>query len=355
MLFIWSPEFEEEANDEELQDDGGENGQELRGESDGDSYDENILNDPWKHQNNSKEESKEGEENLDTGMVHNDEGEHAEDDLGRKLAEMVRNYSTGPDDVDRLRRMATDCSVDAFRKIVMGIFGSIPGDAYDIVITSDRRGMSRLMQSSMSTGYTLRNAEFRMVMNESMNPDVGKRKGCEGEGMFDLFSSEPDYMLSVPRRGKVDTRALEGIVRWWDSEKEVKREMDGIDYVRKLEAENELLRERLAAVQTHDANNNKLLDFMRTLSPEKISSIQAILSSDSLAAFKVIITSVLGDMNSKKVQMTYSTSRDYLAQLQFWCLLVGYSIRNFEKRLEMTKIFETTQEFAEPSLRDLDL
>lgn len=354
-VFIWSSNFEEDAHDDEASEDMGET-HELKGESESDSYDENFLGDAWRRTRTGAGDVGGGGAGPVFGVSASDEG-GVEEDMQGRLYKAVRRYSNGPDDVDRLRGLTTDCAADAFRRIVMGILGTIPGDAYEIVITSDRGGVSRLMQSSLSTGYALRNAEFRMALNESMESGKRKRRGLDrglDVDVHDLFASEPDYLRSVPRRGKVDTSAVEGNVRWWDTEREVKQEMNGMDYIAKLEAENELLRERLAATQIHDANSNKLMDFMRTLSPDKISTLQANLSPDAIGAFKQVVKSILGELSPGKVQVTYSTSRDYLAQLTFWCLLVGYSIRNFEKRFEMTKIFDSTQDFVEPSLRDFD-
>lgn len=281
---------------------------------------------------------------------------------GNDLFMAVKEYSSGPDDVDRLREFTSDSAADAFRRIVVGILGSIPADTYEIVITSDRSGLSRLMRSSLSTGYAMRNAEFRMLLNESMasSSTVGAGQSStfpdNGEGnsasVHDLFTAEPDYVRNVASKGTVDASTLDGTVRWWDRERQVKLEMSGSDYVSKLEAENELLRERLAAAQLHDATNNKLMHFMRTLNPEKIASLQANLSNDALDSFKRTIKSVLGNLSSDKVQMTYSTGRDYLAQVTFWCLLVGYCVRNVEKRMEMNRAFQESNGFSGSSLRD---
>lgn len=352
-MFLWSSGFDDDHHDDETNEDTGE-AHELKGDSD--SYDENILGDTWRTRTGTGDVGGGGTGNS-VGVSGGDDAGYAKDICAR-LYRAVRQYSNGPNDMDRLRGLTTDCAADAFRRIVMGILGTIPGDAYEIVITSDRGGLSRLMQSSLSTGYALRNAEVRMQLNESMDHKTKSgRKGQDTEGdagMHDLFVSEPDYLRSVPRRGKVDASSLDGTVRWWDSEREVKQEMGGSDYIARLEAENELLRERLAATQTHDSNSNRLMNFMRTLNPHKIASLQADLSADAIGAFKHVVQHLLGDLSPKKVQMTYSTSRDYLAQLTFWCLLVGYSIRNFEKRIEMTKIYDSTEAFAEPTLRDLD-
>lgn len=346
-VFLWSSSFDDESSSDDSDDaDANGSSEPLPGEPD--SYDDTVLGDAWRRPRGSGS----------NGPFAPDDEPDPTDENRNGLYATLRKHTTGPDDVDRLRALATESASDAFRRIVMGILGSIPGDTYEVVITSDRRGVSRLMQSSLSTGYALRNAEFRMVLNESMaakSAKMGRRKQeRDGAAVGDLFAADPEYMRDVPRRGKVDLNSIEGNVRWWDNEREAKQEMKGKDYMRKLEAENELLRERLAATQIHDQNNNKLMDFMRTLNPEKIAALQANLSQDAIDAFKEIVKGVLGELSPSKVQMTYSTSRDYLAQLTFWCLLAGYCIRNFEKRLEMTKVFEATEAFAEPSLRDFD-
>lgn len=276
---------------------------------------------------------------------------------GNKIYAALRSYSSGPDDIDRIRAMTTDDAADAFRRVVTGIFGSIPGDAFEIVINTDRNGVSRLMQSSLATGYALRNAEFRMMLNDRMSPsfsdrssgtsrDTFRQKDFSTSGMPDLFASEPDYMRGVPKRGRADFSSVNGSVKWWDAERGAESEMSASDYVAKLEAENELLRERLDASKLHDANSNKLLDYMRTLSPEKIASLQANLSADALDAFKRTVKSVLGELSPSKVQMTYSTSRDYLGHLAFWCLLIGYHARNLEKRLEMARMLEVAESLS---------
>lgn len=274
-------------------------------------------------------------------------------DVQGALYKAITKHTNGPDDVDGLSTLTSESALDAFRRIVIGILGSIPTDTYEVVISSDRAGVSKLMQSSLSTGYALRNAEFRMILNQTMAA-AHAAKDVENPISHDLFTChpDPDYNTSVSRRGRVDSGAVTGAVRWWDTERETKQQMTAVDYVALLEAENELLRERLAARQLHDANNNKLMDFMRTLNPQKIAALQSSLSLDAGDAFKNVITTVLGELSPTKVQITYSTTRDYLAQLTFWCLLVGYCIRNVEKRLEMTRIFADNEK--QPSLRDVD-
>lgn len=350
-VFIWSHEFDEEPRDESDDTDAVEDNT----ANEEDRYDESVLSDSWRRDGGSHWTAGGAD-----GTPDGEESSRTED--ANRLYEMLRERTKGPDDVDGLRGLATESAVDAFRRIVMGILGTIPADIYEVVVTSDRNGVARLMQSSLSTGYALRNAEFRMTLNETMGATGRTGRGIvpgEGRGgeLPDLFAAttEPDYMRGVPRRGRVDARGLSGKVRWWDVERERAQEMGGEDYVARLEAENELLRERLAATQMHDTNSNKLMEFMRRLSPEKIAGLQKNLSADAVDSFKKVVKNVLGELSPSKVQQTYSTSRDYLAQLTFWCLLVGYCIRNVEKRMEMTKMFDETEAFAESSIGDFEL
>lgn len=311
-----------------------------------DAEDHPIYGKSWAGADSSADEegSVEGEDDAD--------GDEVIEGSGKRLYAALRRYSKGPEDVDGIRGRTSDEAADAFRRVVMGIFGTIPGDSFDIVVNTERHGMSRLMQSSLATGYALRNAEYRMVLSNALSgpassfTPVSSPAGETDSSASDSASAEPDYMRVVPRRGKVDLSRLAGSVDWWDGERDERTEMDVTDYVARLEAENELLRERLSASRAHESNSNKLLDYMRTLSPEKIAGLQAHISAEALDAFKMTVRHVLGEVNPSKVQVSYSTSRDYMGQLAFWCLLVGYHVRNLEKKFEMTRMLDVAEEAA---------
>jgi hypothetical protein len=258
---------------------------------------------------------------------------------------------------------------------VLGIVGALPSEAYEVTITSDRAGLGRLMHSSLCTGYALRNAEFRLALNDALNdalaPGCGKAEtaGVVAAGKGKAPASkrgrpskkppaaatsagpggggEPDYMRKVPARGgprDVDSSQVAGRVQWWDADLERRLEMGGAEYVAKLESENELLRDRLAASAAHGEHaSNRILEFMKSLSRDKITSLQREVSPLSEDAFRRVLTSVLGELNGEKVQTTFSTSRDYLAQITWWCLLSGYTMRNLEKKDEMTVLFANTE------------
>lgn len=263
----------------------------------------------------------------------------------RKLLDALRHLTKGPDDVDGIRARTSEEAADAFRRIVMGIFGTVPGDSFEIIVNTDQSGVSRLMQSALATGYALRNAEWRMTVSDALGTT---QLAADAAAKTDA----PVFLRDVPRRGAVRITEVGGTVHWWDGDREERCEMEAREYVSKLEAENDLLRERLNAAQVHGSNANKLLDYMRTVSPEKIAALQKDMSEDALETFKVLIKNVLGGFTPEKVQISYSTSRDYLGQLSFWCLLVGYHVRNLEKKLEMSRMLELIEPVVAPKCED---
>ena len=332
-MFIWCNDYSDDSEDNDDND----------GDGDYSASEDNIWGEAWRRRSDPLDA-------LHTNPTREYSSRSAFDGLGSALYEAVRKYTNGPDDIERLRALSTDSAVDAFRRIVIGLLGNVPSDTYEVVVSCDRGGIYKLMQSSLSTGYALRNAEFRMTLNETMHGGGGGREECH-----DLFTSDCEREGAGWRRGVVRKSGVHGTVQWWNGD-EGTEEMKVKDYVALLEAENELLRERLAARQMHDANNNRLMDFMRTLKPEKIGELQASLSVEAADAFKMIMTATLGELNGGRVQMTYSTSRDYVGQLTLWCLLVGYCVRNVEKRMEMGRVFanERRRQQQEASVSDVD-
>lgn len=280
----------------------------------------------------------------------------------------LRAHTSGPDDIDRMHGLTSDSATDAFRQVITGIFGTMPTDAYDIVITSDRASVSRLMQSALSTGYAIRNAEIRMLLNETMSSRGTCSSDKEGSSphassppgkapattVFEGFISDGDFIRTLSWRGNVDVSKVKGSVRWCDLEGERGRHLDAKDYIERLEAENELLRERLSASTWNGGESNRLIEFMKTLNADKLATLQTSITLEGANALKETVRNVLGKLDGRYVQTTHAMRRDYLAQVSQWCLFVGYTVRNIEKRLEMTRMFEETEAIAGPSGRDTD-
>lgn len=353
-LFIWSNDFEDDGDETEGRTEDHSSGRDIAGDDDVldasdevDASEESTWNSNW-HRGRSEPPSMgnsayydgEGHTNDDTwgstgSTDDNKNGAFSSgptEVMNNGIYTVLRGQTSGPHDLDRMRRVTSDCVLGAFRKAVTGILGTLPADAYDVVITCDRPAVSRMMQSGLCTGYSMRNAEIRMILNEAMS----------------ARRSTDDSSDGVLRSARVDTSAARGSVRWWDGELEVAQDMAVRDFIARLEAENELLRERLSAATRQPSDGNKLIAFMKTLNAEKLTALQADMTDLAADAFTRTIHSTLGDLDSNHVQTSYSVRRDYLGQLLLWCLHVGYTVRNIEKRLEMTRIFEQAEAFTGP-------
>lgn len=278
---------------------------------------------------------------VNSGQKRDDDERERED--VQKIMDSLFKMTKGPDDIDRIRAQTGVDASDAFRRIVLGIFGSVPGDAFEVVVNTDIDGVTRLMQSSLATGYALRNAEWRMTISENYNfatypaSPTSTVSSSSGDDT-DSDTAKPGNNSGSNIATSTSTKNVQGEVEWWDSALDTKVSMSVQEYITKLEGENELLKERLRASKAHSVESNKILDYMRSVSPDRISVLQKDISSDVLEMFRMVIRKILGEIPNDKVDVSYSTSRDWISQLCFWCCLVGYHVRNLEKKLEMNRM-----------------
>uniref|UniRef100_A0A7S1XDN7 Uncharacterized protein n=1 Tax=Compsopogon caeruleus TaxID=31354 RepID=A0A7S1XDN7_9RHOD len=237
-----------------------------------------------------------------------------------------------PDDISSISKHVSEEAIEAMRRSLVGILGNLPAETFEVQITSEKNGLRQLLVSALTTGYSIRNAEFRMVLNARFSPTV-PLYGQSGSDQS--VSDEPDFLKLVPLRTGVKRENISGRVSWWDTTAGESKEMDVESYVSRLEAEVDLLRDRLSANEQHDPVKNGLLRYMRTLSQDKLLGLQAGISELATKAMKGVVSQLLGVIPN----VTYSISRDYLAQLNLWCLMIGYHIRDLEKRHEIMETF----------------
>lgn len=78
-----------------------------------------------------------------------------------------------PLDVRHVSRDASAVSMDAMKRTVSGMLGLLPAGQFHVSVAAGRDAIARLLVSSMMTGYTLRNAEYRMCLQKALElPDA---------------------------------------------------------------------------------------------------------------------------------------------------------------------------------------
>ncbi|PSB29556.1 hypothetical protein C7B82_11070 [Stenomitos frigidus ULC18] len=76
--------------------------------------------------------------------------------------------SLSPEAIAQLSRPA---SVDVFQVMernIVGLLGALPPDSFNVMITTSREDLGRLLASAMMSGYFLHNAEQRMAFEKSL-------------------------------------------------------------------------------------------------------------------------------------------------------------------------------------------
>ena len=85
------------------------------------------------------------------------------------LIEYLQDQS--PDVLQRVANSASTDIQDIIRHNVQGLLGMLPGDQFEVKVTSSRDQFANLLASAMMTGYFLRQMEQRKELEESLLSD----------------------------------------------------------------------------------------------------------------------------------------------------------------------------------------
>jgi hypothetical protein len=55
---------------------------------------------------------------------------------------------------------------------IAGLLGHLPGNQFEIAVTTSKENLGRLLASAMTSGYFLRNAEIRHSIEKSLEESV---------------------------------------------------------------------------------------------------------------------------------------------------------------------------------------
>ena len=88
---------------------------------------------------------------------------------GNALIEYLQEQS--PDVLQRVAKSASSDIQDIIRHNVQGLLGMLPGEQFEVKVTSSRDQFGNLLASAMMTGYFLRQMEQRKELEESLITD----------------------------------------------------------------------------------------------------------------------------------------------------------------------------------------
>ncbi|XP_011088185.1 uncharacterized protein LOC105169489 [Sesamum indicum] len=297
------------------------------------------------------------------------------------LFNLVRDIE--PLDVSLLQKDVPPTTIDAMKRTISGMLGLLPSDQFQVMIEALWEPLSKLLVSSMMTGYTLRNAEYRLSLERNLeiyegNNDKSKvedsKLGAEGTHLEDErisrnFSQEssPTYdetevTYNIPDFGEMTPEARKYILKLHSRLSSVKKELHEV-------------KRKSAALQMQQfvgEEKNDLLDYLRSLQPEKVAELSEPTSPELKDTIHSVVHGLLATLSPKmhskgpdlgdnsaigtvdvetegdcvdlventslQFQPLISLTRDYLARLLFWCMLLGHFLRGLEYRLELMEL-----------------
>lgn len=289
-----------------------------------------------------------------------------------------------PLDVSLIQKDVSNTTIDAMKRTISGMLGLLPSDQFQVMIDALWEPLSKLLISSMMTGYTLRNAEYRLSLERNLEIYEGNKYNLKNEdskleveeihlkeeGKSGNFRQESlstsdeseDSTCNIPDFGEMTPEARRYILRLYSRLSSVKRELHAV-------------KRKSAALQMQQfvgEEKNDLLDYLRSLQPEKVAELSEPTSPELKDTIHSVVHGLLATLSPKmhskvpdlgnnsnigtvdgeiegdcidlventslQFQPLISLPRDYLARLLFWCMLLGHYLRGLEYRLELMEL-----------------
>lgn len=305
-----------------------------------------------------------------------------------------------PLDLSVIQKDVPPETVDAMKRTISGMLGLLPSDQFRVVVEALWNPFFKLLVSSIMTGYTLRNAEYRLSFERNLelpeeDSEYQKRDITEdnhhdinlGRPVTIFRLSEDDMLQDLGNftpggsmgedLGDLTPQAEEHIIRLQSRLDAMKKELH--DLKRKNSA--------LQMQQFVGEEKNDLLDYLRSLTPEKVAELSESTCPGVQEAIQSVVHGLLATLSPKiysksppplgnaaggvlnrggedddcaelventslPFQPLISVPRDYLARLLFWCMLLGHYIRGLEYRLELAQLLRMSSDVGSFTIGD---
>ncbi|XP_019452468.1 PREDICTED: uncharacterized protein LOC109354429 isoform X2 [Lupinus angustifolius] len=252
------------------------------------------------------------------------------------LSELIQEIE--PMDVSHIQKDVPPTTADAMKRTISGMLGLLPSDQFNVVIEALWEPLSKLLISSMMTGYTLRNAEYRLCLEKNFDiyeEDLEKPKA--ENTMLDLHEVQQDSELRDVKR---KSAALQ-MQQFVGEEKN-----DLLDYLRSLQPEQVAQLSEFSSSELKDIIFSVVHGLLATLSPKMHSKPSTMSENATVGAANAgnEDCAEVVENSSLHFQPVISLTRDYLARLLFWCMLLGHYLRGLEYRVELMELLSLTSD-----------
>ncbi|KAJ8774954.1 hypothetical protein K2173_019958 [Erythroxylum novogranatense] len=265
-----------------------------------------------------------------------------------------------PLDNATISKGVSDSAKDSMKQTISTMLGLLPSDQFSVTITVSKHPLDRLLVSAIITGYTLWNAEYRISLMRNLEISVEDSKKLDS-------SREEEGCGDCSEEGESGSGCTQVDFEDFEISPRVLGDLspEALSYVQQLKSElahvNDELNTRkqeTLRIEHDKGNRNDLLEYLRSLDSDMVmelsrpSSVEVediihqlvrnvskrFFNDDSAPNFlgHSITASEDHQESSNEVCETVDTSRDYLAKLLFWCMLLGHHLRGLENRLHLS-------------------
>ncbi|KAL5974299.1 hypothetical protein ACLOJK_030963 [Asimina triloba] len=240
---------------------------------------------------------------------------------------------------------------DSMKRTISTMLGLLPSDQLTVTIRLSKQPLDHLLVSSIITGYTLWNAEYRVSLMRNLDVSPGIPEVPVSYSGRDVASKECEVG---------DGAATVGCISSEEAERRVPQSIgnlppEALNYIRELESELAAVEKELDTqkqenmdLESKGEEKNDLLEYLRSLEPYMVTELSRPSTLEVEEIIQQLVQNILqkfyGDdtasgfledssvgkteefVDSDEYAHTIETSRDYLAKLLFWCVVKAYVI-----------------------------
>ncbi|KVH93319.1 uncharacterized protein LOC112516628 [Cynara cardunculus var. scolymus] len=314
---------------------------------------------------------------------------HEEDSSSKRSVLLKLIQEIEPLDVSIIQKDVPPTTVDAMKRTISGMLGLLPSDQFQVLIEALWKPLSKLLVSSLMTGYTLRNAEYRLCLERNFDTDE------ESTDKQAIEDSKSEVLRTLLHNNIITNRGDQDELHKPEKISENASQIPDLgqmtpevqQYILKLQSRLFSVKKELHEVKRKNAalqmqqfvgeEKNELLDYLRSLQPEKVAELSEPTSADLKETIHSVVHGLLATLSPKmhsqaphisestsigtastgigndvventsiQFQPLVSLSRDYLARLLFWCMLLGHYLRGLEYRVELMELLSMSSNEA---------
>ncbi|CAN6287548.1 unnamed protein product [Urochloa humidicola] len=300
-----------------------------------------------------------------------------------------------PLDLSVIQKDVSPETVDAMKRTISGMLGLLPSDQFRVVVEALWNPFFKLLVSSIMTGYTLRNAEYRLSFERNLELSEEDAEWPKSDITEDNHHNiNLGRPVTIFRLSEEDMPQDPGKSDEESSYENMGEELGNLtpqaeEYISQMQSRLDAMKKELHDLRRKNSalqmqqfvgeEKNDLLDYLRSLTPEKVAELSEFTCPGVQEAIHSVVHGLLATLSPKihsKVpsplentsggslnlggedddcaelvenasllfQPLISVPRDYLARLLFWCMLLGHYIRGLEYRLELSQLLRISSD-----------